>query len=315
MNWSRREIVSAALAARFAFAQDPAVRPPEYHAQAALVRVHIEVLNGGRFVQGLKQGDFELFDSGRRVQPSDLLESEEPLDLVLLFDVSGSMEPRVTQVARSARLALEDLRPEDRVAVMTFARWSKVVLEFTSNLAEVETVISRDVIGANFRGDTHLLAAVDEAARHVSRKSPRGRRRAVLLFSDNRGAVTLRESTVVRRLWEADASLSLVELPLAGYEQPGMGSMLAPGAGVFATVDRVVEQTGGDIVRGNRPGDAFRQMMRLLRTRYLLLYAMPPGKAGEVRKIEVRLSEAARRAYPDAIVRARSGYVVPRAVE
>lgn len=304
-RWSRREILGVALMAQ----------PPDYRARTALVRVHIEVLGNGRFVHGLKQEDFELFDSGKPVASADLIESDEPLDLVLLFDISGSMEPRVTQAARSARAALDDLRDGDRVAVMTFARWPKVTLELTSDLAAVENSVSRDVLGADFKGDTHLLAAVDSAAKYLLRRSERGRRRAILLVSDNRGAITVRETAVIRRLWETDASLNLVELPLAAHESPGMGSRLAGPTGLFATADTVVEQTGGSVVRGSNPGESFRRMMRLLRTRYLLLYRMPPGKPGESRTIQVRLSEAARRAHPDAVVRARSGYIVPRDVE
>jgi hypothetical protein len=52
-------------------------------------------------------------------------------------------------------------------------------------------------------------------------------------------------------------------------------------------------------------------MIHRLRTRYSLYYVMTPGKAGEERKIRVELSADARKRYPRATVRARSGYVAP----
>lgn len=304
MRSSRRDFLLTATAAQV-----------DFRAQTALVRVHVEVLSGGRPVRGLTKSDFEVLDNGKPVEPVDLVESEEPLDLVLLYDISGSMEPRVMEVARHARAALSELRSGDRVAVITFSRWTKVTQELTSDIGAVETSISRDVLGADFKGDTHLLAAVDEAAKYIARRSARGRRRAVVIFTDNRGAVTVRENTVVRRLWEADASLSLVELPLAPYEGPGMGSRLAGGGTIYATVDKVVAQTGGDVVRGGPPNESFRTMMRMLRTRLVLMYAMPPAKPGEVRTISVSLRQPARQEYPDAVIRARGGYVAPRPIE
>src|SRR5262249_27257871 len=133
---------------------------------------------------------------------------EAPLDLILLFDISGSMRLAVEKVASTARTALAELRPGDQVAVMVFSRRSRVVASFTDDLEAVERTVNEDVLGLRFGGGTHILAAVDDAAKYFLREARTRRRRAILILTDNFGQKSRKESTVVRNLWEADALLS-----------------------------------------------------------------------------------------------------------
>ena len=98
--------------------------------------------------------------------------------------------------------------PGDRVAIMTFHGSSRLVAPFTSDLAAVQRSIFDDIIGDKFGGGTRLLAGVDDAARYFLEQPAEHRRRAVLILTDNYGQRSRRSSTVVRRLWEADALLS-----------------------------------------------------------------------------------------------------------
>jgi hypothetical protein len=74
----------------------------------------------------------------------------------------------------------------------------------------------------------------------------------------------------------------------------------------------VVDKTGGDLIKGHDPGADFEEMIRRLRLRYMLVYALPQGKPGEERKIKVQLSEDERKKNPQARVRARDGYYIPK---
>ena len=71
-------------------------------------------------LSGFHKEDFLITDN--RVPQHILYFSQdvEPLDLILLFDISGSMRPKIEKVASSSRKALAELRAGDRVAVMTF---------------------------------------------------------------------------------------------------------------------------------------------------------------------------------------------------
>ena len=277
------------------------------------MHVDAEVADATGPLSGLHKEDFSITDN--RVPQHILYFSQdvEPLDLILLFDISGSMRPKLEKVAASARRALAELRPGDRVAVMTFHGSSSIVAPFTDDLNAVARTISDDVLGGRFGGGTRLLAGVDDAAEYFLREPRTERRRAVLILTDNYGQRSRRVSTVVHHLWEADALLSgliirspgetavrtamLVSSPLTIFVQEGMAS--------------VAEKTGGDTIKADDPGDALRATMRRIRLRYSLYYAMPPAKPGDQRQIKVELSPDAATRYPTARVHARKGYLAP----
>jgi hypothetical protein len=75
----------------------------------------------------------------------------------------------------------------------------------------------------------------------------------------------------------------------------------------------IADDTGGDDVRFQDAAEGLREMVRRLRLRYSLAYAMPSGKPGEQREIRVRLEPGIAKRYPKAELRARSGYFVPAA--
>src|SRR6202021_1106006 len=115
------------------------------------------------------------------------------------------------------------------------------------------------------------------------------------------------QKSVTRDLWEVDAILSGLII--------GTPSIAAAGPHLTGSddyIEDVAAQTGGDVVRADAPGQAFRQMLLRMRKRYSLYYAMPPGKPGQVRRVTVKLTPAAKSRHPDATVLARKGYVMPK---
>ena len=123
------------------------------------------------------------------------------------------------------------------------------------------------------------------------------------------------KDAVVRNLWEADALLSGLELRWAGEGTALAASWVLSPQTAWMQMENmtgVVEKTGGDLIKGSDPSADFEEMIRRLRLRYMLVYALPPGRPGEERKIKVELSEDARKKNPKAQVRARYGYYIPK---
>ena len=165
------------------------------------------------------------------------------------------------------------------------------------------------------RGGTHILQAVNDAAAYFLKEVRTERRRAVLIVTDNHGQPSGHTYAVVRALWEADALLCGLELRSSGETALlGVRAVLSPGSAFMnmESMTGAVEKTGGDLIKGHDPGADFVEMIRRLRLRYMLVYALPPGKPGEERKIKVALSEDARKKNPKAQVRARYGYYIPK---
>ncbi len=285
-----------------------------FRADVALVHLDVEVTAAdGRIVGGLTRKDFRVLDEGKEQPILQFATEEEPLDLILLFDISGSMRAVVQRVATAAHEGFQELRPGDRVSVMAFNTRSRVVAPFTEDLGAVDRTIQNDVLHLEFGGGTHIQAAVDDAALALLREKRTQRRRAVLIITDNLGVRTRREATVVRDFWEADALLTGLIVRNPKFEKLRAASVILAPQTVFmlAGMKGIAEKTGGDFVYAEDPGAAFTDAMRRIRSRYALYYALPKAKAGTVRRVRVELMPDVARQYPKSRVQSRTGYIVP----
>lgn len=91
------------------------------------------------------------------------VENRPPLNLVFLIDTSGSMqdENKLPLLRQSFRLMLGQLRPEDRVAIVTYAGSAGTVLAPTaaSERAKIEDALRRLSAGGSTAGGEGLRAA------------------------------------------------------------------------------------------------------------------------------------------------------------
>jgi VWFA-related protein len=308
MHWKSVLLLAGVLG----FAQDDVV----FRSGVSLVHIDAEVTSAdGSIVTGLTKDDFRVLDERKEQEILHFSAEEEPLDLILLFDISGSMRAVVEGVAAAAREGLHELRQGDRVSVMVFNTQARVVAPFTEDLDAVDRTIQDDVLGLNFGGGTHIQSAVDDAALRFLHEKKSQRRRAVLIVTDNIGMRTRREETVVRDFWEADAMLSgLIVRNPAFQALHTVGIIMGPQNLVMqAGMKGIAQKTGGDAVSSGDPGNAFRDAMHRIRTRYGLYYGLPKAKPGTTRAIHVELTPAAAKRYPKSRVRARTGYIVPDA--
>jgi Ca-activated chloride channel homolog len=306
--------ISVAALALPAHAQDGTV----FSAGVSLVHVDGEVVGqNGRNLAGLSKEDFRVLDEGREQAIVSFSSDEQPLDVILLFDVSGSMIVQARGVASAARTGLNELRKGDRVAVMVFNTRSRVVAPFTEDLNAVERSISEGVLGQRFGGGTYIQQAADDAALLFLSQPRSNRRRAVLIITDNIGKRTRREQPIIRDYWEADAVLSGLILPWRSYRTVHTIVMIVGPQNLLgerltlAGMKGIAEKTGGDAIDSADPGPAFEEMMHRLRTRYSLYYATPHGRPGVQRTLHLELSAAGAARFPQARVRARHGYITP----
>jgi VWFA-related protein len=277
-----------------------------FRSEIALVRVDVEVLHNGQPVEQLTRDDFDVMDNGERREVVYFGYREEPLDLVLLFDTSLSMQPVIERISETGKAALAELRSGDRVAVMAFSNGTDLILDFTEQFDAVDEAVQR-VLQRPFIPVSELLGGIDDAARHFQKQPRGGRRRAILAITDGLGHGRVRDA--VKNLWEADVVVSGMLVRNAGstviFRTVRPDSFFSGGMGGIA------DDTGGDDVRFQDAAEGLREMVRRLRLRYSLAYAMPSGKPGEQREIRVRLEPGVAKRYPKAELRARSGYFVP----
>ena len=73
---------------------------------------------GGRYVRGLTDRDFAVFEDGVQQPLSFFAGDQVPLDVVLLVDTSGSMGQNLALIRQAASGLIRQLRPDDRAAVV-----------------------------------------------------------------------------------------------------------------------------------------------------------------------------------------------------
>jgi VWFA-related protein len=291
--------------------------PPTFQAGVSLVRVDAEVMEGSRVVRGLQLGHFRVFDNGREVELKAVSQDSMPLDLFLLFDVSGSMRPALEEVAKGARAALRQLRRGDRVAVAVFTTKVRLLQDLTEDLDEAEEAVRDGVLRQRFRGGTHLRESIFRSAKYLMNQPKSERRRAVLVLTDNRGQNTgYDEDTVVRWLWEADTVACGLFLDTDDDVRLGPFSVGRRGIGIMAGgysagMEKVAEESGGVTMKSKDPASDFATMIGQLRQRYSLFYSMPAGEPGELHEVRVELTKDGKKLARNAAVRARKGYRLP----
>ncbi len=308
--------VLLALASLLASAQD---ETPVFKSSVGLVKVDAEITDGAKLLGGFEKQDFRILDNGTPQEILYFSQGEVPLDVILLFDLSGSMIPKLQKLAESAHAALAELKAGDRVAVMAFGSKTQVIEPFTEDLAKVESAINERVLHSRM-GGTRILAAINQAAAYFRQQSRNERRRAVVIVTDNHGQISGKKSTAIHNLWEADAVLCGLQVRFPGETALIVARRIGPNPTMIAmgwimdgeSMTGVAEKTGGDLLKGADSGAQFTELMRRLRLRYSLYYALPAGKAGEERKIKVQLTDDSKAKNPQGRVLARSGYHFPK---
>ena len=307
MSTNRFGLVAVLFMALPLGAQDEAT----FRAGVNLVKIDAQVIDGRNLVDGLTRDDFIVLDEGTPRPLEYFAHDTEPLRIVVLLDVSGSMKMLLAEVAAAANKALSLLAPQDEVAVLLFARSTLVHQEFTTDRKLAAQAIDDARYEKRPGSATDINSALVEASRYL-REASAGKtgRRAIVILTDNASmSYRVPDEKVMEAIYSSDAVLEAMVTKNA--QQPAKTKAGSNPDFTFADVFAWAEQSGGEVLRVEKGGgEAFERAMERLRTRYSLHYRAPnvPDGAGSFRRIEVRLSDKARRVHGKVQVRARAGY-------
>jgi VWFA-related protein len=287
---------------------------PTFKAGVSDVRVEVQATDpAGEPIRGLVASDFQVTDEDHPQQIVSCDQASERASIVLLMDVSGSMQPYLQTITHNAEEALKVLRPGDRVAIMVYAKTAEMDQDFSDNLAETARRIPPAITGHDVGFTTNINSAVLVATNLIEQRADTMNghaidpgRRAILIITDNLGINhLLPDDVVIRELYRAETSLNAIVVGRA--IRPGPNSQ-HDAESTPADVYHLAEETGGDVIHAESSEEAFRTMIERIRFRYTLAYRAPQAIPGTFRRIHVDLSPDARRRYPEAVLRARTGY-------
>ena len=147
---------------------------------AQLMRVNASVTDRhGRAIPGMRDADFSVYEDGSQRKIVNVTPANEPFNLVLLLDVSGSVEERIDFIRKAARDFLRTASPQDRISIISFHDDIKVISDFTTDRSSLSRKLDElDAGGATAMYDALGYTLVSPL------KALRGERTAVVILSD-----------------------------------------------------------------------------------------------------------------------------------
>lgn len=178
---------------------------------------------------------------GKKVPTENL----PPSNLVFLIDVSGSMNvPSKLPLLKTAfRMLTDQLRPEDRVAMVVYAGAAGVVLESTpgSEKPQIKTALERLQAGGSTAGGAGIEMAYEIAGQHFQE----GGNNRVILATDGDFNVGSSSNAAMERLIEEKRNsgifLTVLGFGMGNYKDSKMEILANKGNGNYAYIDNVNE--------------------------------------------------------------------------
>jgi VWFA-related protein len=133
----------------------------------------------GRAIGGMRERDFTVYENGVERQVINVVPANEPFNLVLLLDVSGSVEERMDFIRKAARDFLNTTSLQDRIAIISF----RDDIQMISNFSTDRQMLSRKLDEIDAGGGTALYDAIGYVLADTL-KQLRGERTAIVIMSD-----------------------------------------------------------------------------------------------------------------------------------
>jgi Ca-activated chloride channel homolog len=294
----------------------------------------------GKRITNLKKEDFQVFENGIRQEIAGFAATDEPVDVALLIDTSGSTELELARIQNAAIEFVHQLHPDDEVAVMSFAEDVKLQQDFTINRDRNEYGIKKTRSG----GCTVAYEAVWLALEDVLK--PKIERKALVLFTDGVDTCSAKASqketldlaketraTIYSVFYDTEDDQyrrkttggyptgtqipSIIWNPTPPYGGPRSTGTTIPGGPGNSGDDyrlgkiylsKLAEYSGGLMFDGMQDlGHAFSEVAKELASQYSIGYYSTDNKHdGKFRKIEIKLKQQG------LVARTKTGYFAPK---
>ena len=145
-----------------------------------LMRFNASVTDrNGRAIGGMREADFTVWENGVERRITSVAPANEPFNLVLLLDVSGSVEERMDFIRKAARDFLLTASPQDRISIISFRDDIQVISDFSTD----RQMLSKKLDEIDAGGGTALYDALGYILSEPVKKL-HGERTAIVVMSD-----------------------------------------------------------------------------------------------------------------------------------
>lgn len=323
-------LCGGALAAGALYAQKPKAQPepqddlPTIKVDVDLVNVMFTVRNkNNALISTLKKDDLTVYEDGKAQTTKYFTrETNLPLTLGLLVDVSGSQEALIPQEKYAAGQFFDQvLKTKDMAFLISFGADAELLQDSTSSAKLLKRGLEGLRLSAGVGGlhpgpvpssrppkgtilyDAVYLAANEKLKNEVGRK-------AIVLITDgvDQGS-SYKLKDAIEMAHKADTIIySIYYVDPRAYGGRGFG--VGFGGGGDGDLKKMSEETGGRLFhvgRNNTLEDIFKQIQEEMRSQYALAYSPTnESRDGSFRKLEIRPADKTLK------VQARKGYYAAR---
>ena len=276
----------------------------------------------GRIIGNLKKEDFVITEDGVKQDITHFGQDTLPLSVILLIDRGGCLDPFSDKVRHATLEALQRLRPQDEVALMSFANTTELIAGFGHGkdriLAGLNSLPPHDEEAAHcFSG------AFYQAANYMKRAGNPDGRRVILMITGVTAFFDCPGPSPEEARMAVFESGSVVcgIIPKTAGQRIENGIMIAAAGvgGLFkaktSNLKQLAEETGGEVLT-DKPENldrTFNDLIDHLRTRYTLGFVSTNRKRdGSFRKLKVQLTRTPQPTDGKLVVKTKRGYVAAK---
>lgn len=286
----------------------------------SLINLQVRVINrDNKPISDVRKEEFRVFENNVAQTVEYFSREQVPIQYGLVIDNSGSMRALLPKVIEASKTIVNSNKPGDETFIVRFIDNEKIetLIDFTSDQTELlDTLEEKLYIDG---GQTAVIDAVYLSADHVARYKKGNdlddrTRRALIVVTDGED----RASFYKQEQLFASLSESNVQIYFIGFvnELDREGGIIrkSPRAKAVELINRMAKETGGRAFFpesvNDLPGIAD-EITRDLRTQYIVSYRPTDrARAGEFRKVDVRIADAPGKEKRLALTRA--GYIAGR---
>ena len=264
----------------------------------------------GRFVSGLKQDEFRVYEDGVQQTVLSFSQEDVPVSMGILLDLSGSMRGKIEQVNQAALAFIQASNRQDQVFLIGFNEDVELLQDFTSDIDEITDALENTVV----MGSTAIYDAVYLGVQkaHTGTKP----KKAIILITDG----VDRESyysldELVSKVQESDVQVFVVGF-LDPIKKKGLFSSWSKSVPEKArdALSRIAEETGGKAffpAQVSEIHDIVAEIANELRNQYSIGYFSTNGaRDGSFRRVKIEITGDN---GVNNRLRYRRGYFAPKA--
>ncbi len=300
-----------------------AVPTPTIRVEVNRVNVGVIVTDSkGKFVEGLRREDFQIFDNGVPQRITDFSSIDTPGQVLLLIEAGPAVYLLQDTHLFVADALLNGLSAGDRVAIARYNDTPVALLDFTPDKRAAEAAL--DGISFNLGyGDLNLAKSLNTVLDWLSQVP--GKKAIVLLSTGVDTSPAADMQPLLSRLQTGDVLVLPISMsgPLRNGKK-GSKQQIQQTQQMFEQADAwlkaLAESTGGSAYfpeNAKAFQETYRQVAQLVRHEYSLAFA-PPVADGAVHAIVVNVNSLAgslKSNLPEYRVDHRKAYVAPKPAE